>query len=112
MSFDDPLDAAVDDRRIGVAVDRQPRRDRLDPLLGRAVVEDLRALADRARVQELRFAQPHRVGGPGDRVVQADAALAPAIETELDITVLVAPTLMSTPADKRALAKRVLSTEC
>jgi len=40
---------------------------------------------------------------------QADAALAPQIEGELGLTVLVAPTLINTPAEKRALACYVLA---
>jgi len=40
---------------------------------------------------------------------QADAALAPQIEEELGLTVLVAPTLVNTPAEKRALARYVLA---
>jgi LPPG:FO 2-phospho-L-lactate transferase len=42
---------------------------------------------------------------------EVDAALAPAIEAELGMRVLAVPTLMSTPDDKRALARRVLSAE-
>ncbi|GAC1434877.1 MAG: 2-phospho-L-lactate transferase [Chloroflexota bacterium] len=42
-------------------------------------------------------------------VDEVDAALAPAIQEELDMKVIVAPTLMSSLDDKRALARRLLS---
>ncbi len=76
VGVDDPLDLAVHDRRVGVAVDGQPGRDRLDALLGRAVVQDPRTLADRPGVQDLRLAERHRVGGAVHRVGEVDPAVA------------------------------------
>ncbi len=93
-------DTAVHDRRVGVAVDGQPGGDRLDALLGRAVVQDPRTLADGAGVEDLRFAERHRVGGPVDRVGEVDPAVTLVAGGLLAVVVGVVDLLLGTADDR------------
>ncbi len=74
VAVDDPLDRAVlHDRRVGLGVDGQPRRDLLDAVPRVAVVDDLRRRGDLARQQEVPLRVLARIEESGEPVAQRDA---------------------------------------
>ncbi len=75
VGVDDPDDAAVDDRRVRVGVERQVRSDLLHALHRRAVVEDLRVLVDAIREDDLLALELDRVDQLLEQAVELRAAL-------------------------------------
>ena len=94
VAVDHPEDPAVDDGRVDVVVEGQPRRDLLHPLGGLAVVDHLGVGVDPSREQEVRAAELDRVEQLAERradrhaalpVVRRGAGAALAAEVELDV---------------------------
>ena len=61
VAVEDPLHPAVDDGGVGVAVERQPRRDPLHAVARRAVVEDARVVGHRVGEEEVDLAVLHGI---------------------------------------------------
>ena len=76
VAVHDPLDPAVDDGGVGVAVDGQVRRDLLHALARVAVVEDLRLVVDAVGEQQVRGLELDRVEQPVEQVADVRAAVA------------------------------------
>ena len=94
VAVDDPDDPLVDDGRVDVVVEGQPRRDLLHPLGRVAVVDHLGVGVDPSGEQEVRAAELDRVEQLAERradrhaalaVVRRGAGAAFAAEVELDV---------------------------
>ena len=74
VAVDDPLDPAVDDRRVGAGVRGQPRGDLLHALAGVTLVDDLRLWPDAVRQEDVDLLVPGGEDQALEDVAHAHAA--------------------------------------
>ena len=84
-----PEELSVGDDEVGVGIERQEGRDRLDAYLDIAAVEEAALVADRATDQDVRVAELPGVDHPPQERVEADAATAIVAVAHLDAASLV-----------------------